>query len=138
MKKIIFITAIALSVFACNQLKDNEFSIKGEVAGVANGKKVFIEIQSETGPLAKDTAVVTDGKFELKGMTEGIDLGFIRIENEQINLPIILEEGKIEVTIVKDSLHKSTIGGTENNEKFQKFNTDSRVISEKVAKFEMN
>lgn len=136
MKKIILITAIALSVFACNQLKDNEFSIKGEVAGVENGKKVFIEIQSETGPLAKDTAVVTDGKFELKGMTEGIDLGFIRIENEQINLPIILEEGKIEVTIVKDSLHKSTIGGTENNEKFQKFNTDSRVISEKVAKFE--
>jgi peroxiredoxin len=136
MKKIILITAIALSVFACNQLKDNEFSIKGEATGVENGKKVFIEIQTETGPLAKDTAVVTDGKFELKGITEGIDLGFIRIENEQINLPIILEEGKIEVTIVKDSLQKSTIGGTENNEKFQKFNTDSRVISEKVAKFE--
>ena len=136
MKKITLIVAAALTTFACNQLKDNEFIISGEAAGVENGKKVFVEIQTETGSLAKDTAIVTDGKFELKGFTEGIDLGFIRIENEQINLPLILEEGKIEINIVKDSLHKSTLGGTPNNDKFQKFNTESRAISEKVAKFE--
>jgi peroxiredoxin len=136
MKKIAFIITASLVTFSCNQLKDNEFLIKGEAAGVENGKKVFIEVQTETGSIAKDTAVVKDGKFELKGITEGIDLGFIRIENMPINLPIILEEGKIEVTIVKDSLHKSTLGGTSNNEKFQKFNSESRAISEKVAKFE--
>lgn len=136
MKKIVFIITSALLFVACNNLKDNEFLISGTANGIENGKKVFIEVQTETGTLAKDTAVVTDGKFELKGMTEEIDLGFIRIENEQINLPIILEEGKIEINIVKDSLHKSTLGGTPNNDKFQKFNTESRAISEKVAKFE--
>ena len=136
MKKIILISSLALLGIACNQLKDNEFVIIGDALGVENGKKVFVEIQTETGTLAKDTAIVTDGKFELQGFTKGIDLGFIRIENEQINLPIILEEGKIKVTIVKDSLHKSTLGGTNNNDKFQKFNTESRAISEKVAKFE--
>jgi peroxiredoxin len=136
MKKIVFIITSALLFVACNNLKDNEFLISGTANGIENGKKVFIEVQTETGTLAKDTAVVTDGKFELKGITEEIDLGFIRIENEQINLPLILEEGKIEINIVKDSLHKSTIGGTTNNDKFQKFNTESRVISEKVAKFE--
>ena len=136
MKKIVFIITSALLFVACNNLKDNEFLISGTANGVENGKKVFIEVQTETGSLAKDTAVVTDGKFELKGITEEIDLGFIRIENEQINLPLILEEGKIEINIVKDSLHKSTLGGTPNNDKFQKFNTESRAISEKVAKFE--
>lgn len=136
MKKIVFIITSALLFVACNNLKDNEFLISGTANGVENGKKVFIEVQTETGTLAKDTAVVTDGKFELKGITEEIDLGFIRIENEQINLPLILEEGKIEINIVKDSLHKSTLGGTPNNDKFQKFNTESRAISEKVAKFE--
>ena len=136
MKKIVFIITSALLFVACNNLKDNEFLISGTANGIENGKKVFIEVQTETGTLAKDTAVVTDGKFELKGITEEIDLGFIRIENEQINLPIILEEGKIEINIVKDSLHKSTLGGTTNNDKFQKFNTESRAISEKVAKFE--
>ena len=136
MKKIVFIITSALLFVACNNLKDNEFLISGTANGIENGKKVFIEVQTETGTLAKDTAVVTDGKFELKGIAEEIDLGFIRIENEQINLPLILEEGKIEINIVKDSLHKSTLGGTPNNDKFQKFNTESRAISEKVAKFE--
>ena len=136
MKKIVFIITSALLFVACNNLKDNEFLISGTANGIENGKKVFIEVQTETGTLAKDTAVVTDGKFELKGITKEIDLGFIRIENEQINLPLILEEGKIEINIVKDSLHKSTLGGTPNNDKFQKFNTESRAISEKVAKFE--
>ena len=136
MKKIVFIITSALLFVACNNLKDNEFLISGTANGIENGKKVFIEVQTETGSLAKDTAVVTDGKFELKGITDGIDIGFVRIENEEINLPIILEEGNININIVKDSLHKSTLGGTPNNDKFQKFNTESRAISEKVAKFE--
>lgn len=136
MKKTALIIATTLVAFACNNLKDNEFLISGEAKGIENGKKVFVEIQTETGSLAKDTAIVTDGKFELKGITEGIDLGFIRFEDEQINLPLILEEGNIKVTIDKDSIHKSSLGGTLNNDKFQKFNTDSRVISEKVVKFE--
>lgn len=136
MKKIVFILTTALLIASCNNLKDNEFLISGVANGVENGKKVFVEVQTETGTLAKDTAVIKDGKFELKGITEGVDLGFIRIENEQINLPIILEEGKIDINIVKDSLHKSILGGTPNNDKFQKFNTESRAISEKVVKFE--
>ena len=136
MKKIVFIIATALLTTSCNNLKDNEFLISGIVNGVENGKKVFVEIQTETGSLVKDTAVVSDGKFELKGITEGIDLGFIRIENEEINLPLILEQGEIEINIVKDSLHKSTLGGTPNNDKFQKFNNESKVISERVSKFE--
>lgn len=136
MKKIVFIITTALFAIACNNLKDNEFLISGKAEGVENGKKVFIEVQTETGSLAKDTAVVKDGKFELKGITDGIDIGFVRIENEEINLPIILEEGKIEINIVKDSIHKSTLGGTPNNEKFNTFNLETKAISKKVAKFE--
>ena len=136
MKKVAFIIASALAIVSCNNLKDNEFVISGTANGIENGKKVFVEIQTETGSVAKDTAIVTDGKFELRGITETVDLGFVRFESEEINLPVILEEGKITLNIIKDSLHKSTLGGTPNNEKFQKFNTESRVISEKVVKFE--
>ncbi|WP_445715816.1 redoxin domain-containing protein [Flavobacterium sp.] len=136
MKKLLFIAGILLFTVSCNQLKDNEFVISGTADGIENGKKVFLEIQTESGSIPKDTAIVKDGKFELRGVTESIDLGFVRFESNQINLPVILEEGKITLNIVKDSLHKSTLGGTKNNVKFQKFNTDSRVISEKVMKFE--
>lgn len=136
MKKLTLIITCAILMVSCNNLKDNEFLISGTANGVENGKKVFVEIQTETGSLAKDTAFVKDGKFELKGITEGIDVGFIRIENEELNLPIILEEGEIEINIIKDSIHKSTLGGTPNNKKFHTFNLETRLISEKVMKFE--
>ena len=136
MKKITLLALFTLSIISCNNLKDNEFLISGTANGIENGKKVFVEIQDENGVIAKDTGVIENGKFELKGSTDNIDLGFIRIENEKINLPIILEEGKIKINIVKDSLQKSTIEGTINNDKFQKFNNESVAILEKVKKFE--
>lgn len=136
MKKVVFVFISAILAIGCNNLKDNEFVISGTANGIKNGKKVFLEVQTETGSIAKDTAIVTDGKFELRGITKELDLGFVRFENEQINMPLILEHGTIELNIVKDSLQKSTLGGTPNNEMFQKFNTDSRVISDKVVKFE--
>ncbi|WP_026726708.1 TlpA disulfide reductase family protein [Flavobacterium sasangense] len=136
MKKITLLALLTLSILSCNNLKDNEFLISGEAKGIENGKKAFVEMQSELGTIIMDTAVVTDGKFELRGIAKNIDLGFVRIENSPINLPIIIEEGKIDIKIVKDSLHKSTLGGTPNNDMFQKFNNESRAISEKVAKYE--
>jgi len=136
MKKITLLALFTLSIISCNNLKDNEFLISGTANGIENGKKVFVEIQDENGVIAKDTGVIENGKFELKGSTDNIDLGFVRIENEKINLPIILEEGKIKINIVKDSLQKSTIEGTFNNDKFQKFNNESVAILEKVKKFE--
>ncbi|MFD2909263.1 redoxin domain-containing protein [Flavobacterium ardleyense] len=135
MKKTALIIATAFLAFACNNLKDNEFLISGEAAGVENGTKVFIEVQSETGMIAKDTAVIENGKFELNGISEEIDLGFIRIENQDISLPVILEKGKINVTLVKDTIQNSTIGGTFNNDKLHSFNVDSKVISEKITKY---
>jgi peroxiredoxin len=136
MKKITLFVATATLLFSCNNLKDNEFLITGTAEGVENGKKVFIETQTETGFIAKDTAVIENGKFELKGITEEIDLGFVRIEDENINLPLILEEGKITVNIKTDSIQNSSIGGTDNNEKFQSFNEESKVIAIKKGKFE--
>jgi hypothetical protein len=91
MKKVAFIIASALAIVSCNNLKDNEFVISGTANGIENGKKVFVEIQTETGSLAKDTAIVTDGKFELRGITETVDLAFVRFDSEEINLPVIIE-----------------------------------------------
>ncbi len=136
MKKITLLALLTLSIISCNNLKDNEFLISGTANGIENGKKVFVEIQDENGVIAKDTGVIENGKFELKGSTDNIDLGFIRIENEKINLPIILEEGKIKINIVKDSLQKSTIEGTFKNYKFKKLNNESVDILENVKKFE--
>ena len=136
MKKLLFIAGILLFTVSCNQLKDNEFLIKGKINGIADGKKVFVELPTETGSTFKDTGVVNKGTFELKGTVEGMELAFIRVEEQEFNLPIILENGEIKAIINKDSIEKSSITGTKNNDIFQKFNDDTKVISDKVTKFQ--
>jgi peroxiredoxin len=138
MKKIVFILTTALLAIACNELAENEYSLSGSANGIENGKKVFVEVQSETGVTVIDTGVVENGKFELKGQITERDLGFIRIENENISVPFIIENGKINVTIVVDSMQYNKIGGTPNNDKFQEFNEKTLVVVKKKNKFEVN
>lgn len=136
MKKLLFIAGILLFTVSCNQLKDNEFLIKGKINGIADGKKVFVELPTETGSTFKDTGVVNKGTFELKGTVEGMELAFIRVEEQEFNLPIILENGEIKAIINKDTIEKSSVTGTKNNDIFQKFNDDTKAISDKVTKFQ--
>lgn len=136
MKKLVLLAGILVFATACNQLKDNEFLIKGKIDGVVDGKKVYVEVPTETGSTFKDTGVVNKGNFELKGTIEGMELAFIRVEEQEFNLPIILENGEITAIINKDTIQKSSVTGTKNNDLFQKFNDDSKVISEKVAQFQ--
>ena len=136
MKKLLFIAGILLFTVSCNQLKDNEFLIKGKINGIADGKKVFVELPTETGSTFKDTGVVNKGTFELKGTVEGMELAFIRVEEQEFNLPIILEKGEIKAIINKDTIEKSSVTGTKNNDIFQKFNDDTKAISDKVTKFQ--
>ena len=138
MKKIVFILTTALFAIACNNLANNEYLISGSANGIENGKKVFVEVQSETGATVLDTGVVENGKFELKGTITETDLGFVRIENEKFSVPFILENGNITMTIVVDSIQNNKIGGTKNNDKFQEFNEKSLVVVKKRNKFEKN
>ena len=138
MKKIVFIITSALLFVACNNLKDNEFLISGTANGIENGKKVFVEIQSETGATVLDTGVVENGKFELKGIITETDLGFVRIENEKFSVPFIIEKGNITINIAVDSVQNTKIGGTKNNDKFQEFNEKSLVVVKKRNKYEKN
>lgn len=138
MKKIVFIITSALFTIACNNLEDNEYLVSGSANGIENGKKVFIEVQTETGVIAKDTGVVENGKFELKGIIESAELGFVRIENENFSIPFILENGNIKMDIATDSIQNTKISGTKNNDKFQEFNNESFIVTKKRSKFEKN
>ncbi|MQP24377.1 redoxin domain-containing protein [Flavobacterium sp. LMO8] len=138
MKKIVFILTAAILTIACNNLNNNEYLLSGIANGVENGKKVYIEIQTNNGQKSIDTGVIENGKFELKGKVIDKDLGFLRIENEKFSIPFILENGTINFTIFIDSIQNNKIGGTLNNDKFQEFNDKSLVIVKKRNNYEKN
>lgn len=136
MKKIFVLLVTASLFIACNKLGDNEFVIKGIAEGIENGKFIILETQDETMNLKSvDTTVVMEGKFEFKGISNEPELHFLQVENIPGKVIFVLENGEINISILKDSINKSKIGGTFNNEQFAKYNLGQFKIQKKIADF---
>jgi len=135
MKKIILLVTVAVVLFSCNNLADGEYIITGNIKGMKTGL-VYLEKQSPMGMGmgAIDTVKIEDGKFEIKGKTGEPEIHFIQVDKVNGKVPLILEGGEIEVTVDKDSVFKSKIRGTYNNDEFSKFTNESTKIQKKLQK----
>ncbi len=135
MKKIILLVAVAVGLYSCKNLAEGEYEITGTVKGMKTGL-VYLEKQNPMGmgPQTIDTVKIVDGKFEIKGKTGEPEIHFLQVDKVNGKVPFILEGGEITVTVDKDSLFKSKLGGTYNNEEFTKFNDESNKIQKKLQK----
>ena len=125
MKRILLLLTVSAVLFSCNKAGVNEYIISGTVKGVADGKTVILEKQDETGQLKPiDTVKIKDGKFTIKGSSKEPEIMLLQVEALQGKVPFILENGDIEVIVDKDSIQKSKLSGTFNNDVFSKFNVD--------------
>jgi len=137
MKKTLLLLAVVLVLVSCKKLAEGEYEITGNVKGMKTGT-VYLEKQSPMGMGTQpvDTVKIIDGKFIIKGKTAEPEIHFIRVDKTQGGIQFILEGGKIEVTVDKDSLFKSKVKGTYSNDEFTKFLEDSYKICEKSNKFQ--
>ena len=94
----------------------------------------YLEKQSPMGMgnIAIDTVKIVDGKFEMKGKAGESEIHFIRIDKLNGGIPFILEEGEIGIEVNKDSIFKSKLSGTYNNEEFSKFTEESIKLQKKL------
>ncbi len=137
MKKIVFLIVLSSTLFSCNKVPKGEYIISGEAKGIPNGKMVVVKHQNEFGIVESvDSAKIKDGKFEIKGKVKEPSMFALFIKDIQQPIPFILETGKIEVTVDKDSIWKSEIGGTYNNDEFQKFNTKINSVQKRLQAFQ--
>jgi len=137
MKKILFLIGLSLTIFSCSKVGDGEYLITGIAKGVPNGKMVVLKKKSDFGVIVNvDSTKVKDGKFELKGKVKEPSMFAIFVKDLQQPIPIILETGEIEVKIDKDSIWKSEISGTYNNEEFQKFNAKMNTVQKKLVEYQ--
>ena len=137
MKKIVLLIAIIVTIASCSKVKKGEYLISGIAKGIADGKMVILTGQTDTGiQIAVDTVKVKAGKFEIKGKVKEPKIYTVTIEGLQQAIPIVLESGEIDITVDKDSIWKSKIGGTFNNEQFNTFNTKTNAIVKKKMAFQ--
>lgn len=135
MKKIIlFLTATAL-LTSCSK---DKYTISGTATGFENGKTVILETQDEKGMglIAVDTVKIENGKFEIKGKATEPSFHTLQIEGAQGKIPFILENGDITVVVNKDTIQKSKISGTYNNDEYVKFNEDITKIQKPLMDFQ--
>lgn len=127
MKKILYVIASAAFVASCNNLAENEYKIVGKIDPSFNGKSVYLEkMGGFMGTVPVDTVKVEDGKFVFNDTISKPEFYFVSFEGKPMDkLNIILEPGKIEIEADKDSLFKSKLGGTYNNEKLYEYSKEA-------------
>lgn len=133
MKKIIFgFFALALLI-SCNSNPEG-FSIEASIDGeIENGTKVFLKrINKMNQPIDVDTTTIENGKFKFIGKADSLDLQYIFIDKVNGNIPVVIENGTIDISFQKDSIAFAKIEGTEQNEMFYNYLKNSRDFSKRV------
>ncbi len=134
MKKIKFIAAcsIAISFYisSCTSLEPNTFVINGTTDHTDGSSVYRIKSGPNGQPITIDSTKVVNGSFELKGSLDQIDINFIFLDGINGNVPVILEEGSIDINIFKDSIASSIIAGTPSNNNLAQY----RVSTQGFAK----
>ncbi|AWG27009.1 redoxin domain-containing protein [Flavobacterium kingsejongi] len=136
MKKFLLFASVAAVLVSCNKT-ENAYVISGTVAGVENGVNVILEKQGDLGQLVPvDTVKVENGKFKFEGSAKEPEFHLIQVGAVQGKVPLILENGEINVVVYKDSVRASKISGTYNNDEFVAFNKQGEKIQKKMMEFQ--
>ena len=140
MKKIILLLSAAVVLISCSKVGKDEYIISGTATGVENGKTIILEKQDESGMgfIPVDTVKVENGKFEIKGKVTEPAFYVIQLEAATSKVPFILESGEIAIVIDKDSIQKTKVSGTYNNDEYVKFNEEIKVVQKKLMSFQKN
>ncbi|WP_127136711.1 TlpA disulfide reductase family protein [Flagellimonas oceanensis] len=105
-------------------------SIKGEPE---NGTMVFLKTTDSVNQLVDvDTATVENGLFSFNGSQDEPKMHYLFVDKVRGNAPIIVENGIIDVEFQKDSIGFAKVKGTEQNELFMDFLTESRILSDRA------
>jgi hypothetical protein len=135
MKKIILLLSATVFLISCSKTK---YTISGTATGIENGKTIILESQDAAGMglIPVDTVKVENGKFEMTGKTTEPSFHMLQVEGVQGKFPFILENGDITIVVNKDSINKSKVSGTYNNDEFVKFNEELLVVQKGLMDFQ--
>jgi len=133
MKKFVLSALLLGTLIACNTSPDG-FKLEGTLSGeMENGTQVFLKKTDEVNQLIEvDTALLENGKFTFTGSSAMPELHYLLVNSVRGNIPVVIENGNIEVSAQKDSLAFAKIKGTLQNDLFADFLEESRSLAQKA------
>lgn len=119
MKKIAYLLALIMAVLSCSD--GNRYTVKGVYGYAPDNTVVYISryMASDINELlvSFDSTVVKKGKFEFKGVCEKTEVCFVSSSQVVDGNYIVIEPGTIDF----DMAERSSRGGTELNDKMERF-----------------
>lgn len=133
MNRILIFVLSMVTFISCNKIEENTYEISGNIAGIEDGKQVYLHQQILNGrPVPVDTTEVKNEKFSFKGKVEEPRLHYLYVQDIQTALPFIVEEGNIEMEVYKDSIGLSKLSGTPSNDDLATYIANSANLRGKV------
>jgi len=122
MKKILNVLVIGLILASCGKGNVTSYVIDGNAEGVQNGIRVRLAIINPEGKqVIKDSAIVMNEKFTLKGSIDEPSVHFLSVDDSPGNVIFMLENNNIEIDINKEILMESKITGSKSNKGYEAF-----------------
>lgn len=121
MNKLFLLTALILSLTACNKYKIEGTSSVSSL----DGKMLFIKVWEADQMVSMDSCEIIHGKFAMSGEVDSVVMATLYMDDQPM-MPLVIEKGNIKITI--DDL-KLTASGTELNDKLTGFIEQQKSIS---------
>lgn len=129
MRKLFVLLIASTFIVSCSKDKSNEYTINALAEGIQNGSKVYLRKFEDRKPVDIDSTSVENGKFTISGSVENPDVYFIFIDQVMGNVPFILENSELNITIYKDSMQTSKVEGSKENELAQNYMLGMKALA---------
>ena len=131
MKNVLSLIALLLIFASCQDSKQGGYMVSGTLQGeISDTTKVYLrKSDANLQPAETDSTTVTEGGFSFSGEITEPRLYYIFIEGARGAIPLILEEGKVEVKAHIDSLNAAVVTGTPQNTSYRNFLEGSRELA---------
>ena len=123
--------ALAMLALSCKDTPDNGYQISGIISGdLANASRVYLrKSDADMQPVDADSTSLVNGEFQFSGQIEQPQLYYIFIDGVRGGIPLILEQGTVEIRAHSDSLTAAVVTGTPQNEAYGEFLEGSRKLA---------
>ncbi|WP_321281034.1 DUF4369 domain-containing protein [Marinifilum fragile] len=129
---LLVVLAAMLGVFACNNAKEEKsgMTLSGTIVGVTDGTKLELAHYTEGG-MQKDTAIIKEGKFEIKGDYPIPTLCYFAIAETNNYAQIYVENAPITVTADVKDFANMKVTGSKEHDTYAIYQKESNLIREK-------
>lgn len=129
MSRVLPVLLLAVLLTSCGR----KYKIEGNSSVTSlDGKMLFLKVLRGEEWIVVDSAEVIHGIFEMKGPVDSVEIATLYMDQEGI-MPLVLEKGKIEITISNTQL---AVKGTPLNDKLYGFINKRNDLEGKIEELE--